>query len=244
MSSGDEEQSCGDVNFQVLTKAIEAAGETIMPFVDNITSTMSEACFAKLDEGDDILDSRALETLSELATGLRSVVQEDEFERTIMETAVDRILALLERVYFDDSGEEEEEEAKYHPLVAVILDFLCTYVTHCECAHAERAFAFIRRYCALLSKSTEDLSRAVDEWPNIFQVIQTASRQPSPFFSPTGGSPCSGAVAFASALLDDGGIYHARVAARVFLVMFNHCKDGWTPSLLEEVSLNPHLHEL
>ena len=148
MSSGDEEQSCGDVNFQVLTKAIEAAGETIMPFVDNITSTMSEACFAKLDEGDDILDSRALETLSELATGLRSVVvQEDEFDSTIMETAVDRILAVLERVYFDDSGEkDEEEEAKYHPLVAVILDFLCTYVTHCECAHAER----VRIHSALL----------------------------------------------------------------------------------------------
>ena len=68
MNTKDENLASDGIEFAVLSNAIETAGAEIMPYVDMIGTNLVQQCLSDLQEGGDLLSSKALTILSILAT--------------------------------------------------------------------------------------------------------------------------------------------------------------------------------
>jgi len=154
MNTKDENLASDGIEFAVLSNAIETAGAEIMPYVDMIGTNLVQQCLSDLQEGGDLLSSKALTILSNIGDTLDGLLDDFDGEDEIEEgdeselppgVTVDSGIASVEKMYngftkvllalyTSSSGGSEGKNTSgtavaYHPDVANMIRCIVGYLT-------------------------------------------------------------------------------------------------------------------
>ena len=262
-NDADDSLSCDRMNYTVLATTFESAGVDVVPYVSLVGGHLFQCCISDLNEGGDLLSSAAFKTMNSLGENIEGLLDELESAEADDEDAlpsgwdVIQALAVIEKA-FDQMADillrlYTTPDIEYHPdvgsMIRCILSFISPvreddevpltpseqYRIKSSLGEKARNVAFL--FCNSLSGSVDDLIQADDEFPTFVLLAKYCSRHEGFFTKSQDGpqtSPFEALMQLAFPLMESGIGRAPKAACRILISLFNHKKDDWDESFLEQ----------